>query len=90
MALISKARVKELATANTTVSPSDAKLQVTSTDELGNYSFELDRNVNWDIKITPVNLSTDLVKLGSTTLTNRDVPSSGQLVADAELVTVIG
>ena len=82
--------VGAIVTANTHVEPTDAKLQVTSTDELGNYSFELNRSVNWDISITPVNLSTDVVKLASQILTDQDVPSSGQLDADAQLVPVTG
>ena len=82
--------VGAIVSANTSVSPSEAKLQVTSTDELGNYSFQLDASVNWDITVTPVNLSTDVVKLASQTLTNQDVPNSGQLDADAQLAAVVG
>jgi hypothetical protein len=82
--------VGAIVTANTTTSPSDATLQVTSTDELGNYSFELNRSVNWDISITPVNLNTDVVKLAAQTLANQDVPATGQLYADAQLVPVTG
>ena len=83
--------VGAIVSANTTISPSDEKLQVTSTDKDGNYNLQLDPSVNWDITVTPVNVSTDLIRLQSRVLQNVDVPSGNNVSdQDATLEAVVG
>jgi hypothetical protein len=75
-----------IVSANKTVSPSAATQVVTSTDENGAYSLQLDDAINWDVTFTPVNTGSDVKRFSSKTLSNQDIGSSTTVSTTLDVV----
>ena len=69
-------------------SPESEEDPITSTDKNGVYNLQLDASQRWDIKIVPVNIGTDSVRLQSKTESNKTINGSGQTTISISLEAI--